>query len=529
MAKLNSEDLLKRAEKARAEQSRWVGLWDMAYRYNFPQKDVLSQTPGARRGIQVYDSTAPDCAIRLANRLCTDIFPAFQDWADLDAGEDVAQQNKDAVKKQLQSFGRKMFECFHNSNFQDSVNEYAQELMIGTGALAFLKGTVQQPFKFYCTQITNVAIDEGPFGAVDGVFVCLKGAYRALKAMYAAEEAQGLVKFPDGFNQKAADPNTADAQTELYDCVYTDWDTMEVCHDTLWKEGKASIYVKPQVEATSPWIVSRWAKNANECYGRGPGIATLPTILTTNKVVEYTLKGAAYRIAPISTVANDGTNPATWRLEPGSFLPVERNDGHPNGPSVGKLDFGGDPQLSDLILQDQRAIIKRGFHDQSLPPDTGPVRSAYEIAQRMKELSADLGGVFGRLQRELVNPLVLRALNLMNTMKMIQFPLVINGTTVKVIPKSPLAKLQNLTNVERVVQWMEICNSLGPEIAMLGIKVEDVPSWVGDQLGVPKEIMRTADERQKMQGDIAKIIASQSAAAQQPQAPPEAQPPRAAA
>jgi hypothetical protein len=529
MAKLSSEDLLKRAEKARANLSLWLGLLDMAYRYGFPQKDILSQTPGARRGIQVYDSTAPDSAIRLANRICTDMFPPFQEWADLDAGEAIGSgPNKDSIKKELQKYQRMMFECFHNSNFDDAINEYAQELTVGTGALAMLRGTVQQPFKFFCTQIINVAIDEGPFGMVDGKFVCLKGSYRALKAMFLVEEMLGLIKWPEEFGKRAIAPETADKETELHDCVYTDWDTMEVCHDVLWKEGKASIFIKPQVEATSPWIVSRWAKNAGESYGRGPIIACLPTILTVNKVVEYTLKGAAYRIAPISTVANDGTNPATWRLEPGSFLPVERNDGHPNGPSVGKLDFGGDPQLADLVLQDLRAIIKRGFHDQSLPPDTGPVRSAYEIAQRMKELSADLGGVFGRLHRELVNPLVLRALNLMQQMRMIEFPLVINGTTVKVIPKSPLAKLQNLSKVEAVVQWMQIVQSMGPEIAMLGIKVEDLPAWIGDQLGVPKELQRDEREREKMQLDIAAIVASQSQAAQQPQAAPQ-QAPRAAA
>lgn len=528
MPKHTSEDLLKRAEKARANLSQWIGLFDMAYRYGFPQKDILSNTPGARRGIQVYDSTAPDSAIRLANRICTDMFPPFQEWADLDVGEAIQGPNKDAAKKQLQSYQRLMFECFHNSNFDDAINEYAQELTVGTAALAMLRGTVQQPFKFYCTQITNVAIDEGPFGQVDGKFVCLKGSFRALKAMFKVEEDAGLIEWPGDFAKKALDPSTADKDTELLDCVYTDWDTMEVCHDVLWREGKASIFKKPQVEATSPWIVSRWAKNAGECYGRGPLIACLPTILTANKVVEYTLKGAAYRIAPISTVANDGTNPANWRLEPGSFLPVERNEGHVNGPSVGKLDFGGDPNLSDLILQDLRGIIKRGFHDQSLPPDTGPVRSAYEIAQRMKELSSDLGGVFGRLHRELVHPLVLRALNLMQAMKMIEFPLVINGTTVKVIPKSPLAKLQNLSKVEAVVQWMQIVQALGPEVAMLGIKVEDVPSWIGDQLGVPKELQRDENERAQLQKDVATIIAGQQQAAQQPATQPQ-QAPRAAA
>jgi hypothetical protein len=138
----------------------------------------------------------------------------------------------------------------------------------------------------------------------------------------------------------------------------------------------------------------------------------------------------------------------------------------------------------------------------------------------MKELSSDLGGVFGRLHRELVAPLVIRALNIMSEMKMIRYPLIINGTTVKVIPKSPLAKLQNLSKVEAVVQWMQIVQSLGPEIAMLGIKVEEVPHWIGEQLGVPEDIMRSEDEREALQQNVAKIIAAQSQAAQAPQGPP---------
>lgn len=518
MAKLNPESLLKRADKAFSVQAPWLGLWDMAYRFTFPQKDILSQTPGARRGIQVYDSTAPDSAIRLANRLCTDMFPPFQEWADLDAGEDVPKDLKDQITKQLQSDQRRMFECFQNSNFDDAINEFSQELMIGTGVLLFNKGDYRTPFKFHCVQITQVAIDEGPYGTVDGVFWRVKGAYRVLLQMFPDAD------WPEKFKERAADEATQDQETELMCCVYNDYKTGMVCHDCIWKEGKLSIYGQPREEATSPFMVGRWAKNAGECYARGPGIATLPTILSANKVVEYTLKGAAYRIAPISTVANDGTNPATWRLEPGSFLPVERNAPHPNGASVGRLDFGGDPQLAELVLGDLRAIIKRGFHDQSLPPDSGPVRSAYEIAQRMKELSADLGGVFGRLHRELVSPLVIRALNIMSDLKLIRYPLVINGTTIKVIPKSPLAKLQNLSKVEAVVQWLQICQALGPEIAMLGIKVEDVPHWIGEQLGVPEDIMRTADERAKLQADVANIVAGQQQQAQQ-QPAPAGQPP----
>lgn len=519
MTKLSPENLLKRAEKAKAMQSRYIGLWDLAYRYTFPQKDILSQTPGARRGIQVYDSTAPDSAGRLSRRLKNDIFPSGMRWAGLDVGKDLTGPNADLARGKLQDWEGKMFELFENSNFDDQMSECCDEVVAGTGALLFQEGDIIQPFKFHSVQITQVAIDEGPFGTVDGKFVTYKGSYRALMAMFPDADS-----WPEEFKKKAAAPDTQDTETELIDCVYTDWKTGNICRDILWKEGKASIFKEPHVEATSPWIVFRWAKNAGEVYGYGPAITELPDILTVNKITEYTLKGAAYRIAPISTVANDGTNPANWRLEPGSFLPVERNDGHPNGPSVGKLDFGGDPQLADLLLEKRQLSIKRGFHDQTLPDETGPVRSYGEMVMRMRELQTDIGGVFSRLRRELVVPLVLRALNIMQRRKIIDFPLVINGTTVKVIAKSPLAQLQNLSDIENVSTWLQICQGIGPEATFMGVKIEDVPAWFGKKLGVPQELMRTTDERAKLQQDVAQIIAAQQMQAQAPANDQAAQP-----
>jgi hypothetical protein len=512
MAKLNTEATLKRADRAFENQSRYTGLWDLAYRYTFPQKDILSQTPGSRRGIQVYDSTAPDSAIRLANRMQQDMFPPGQEWAIFDAGKDVPDQMRDQARKILQDTQGKFFELMHASNFDDAINEAIQEMIVGTGTLLFQEGDFRQVFKFQSVTITAVAIDDGPLGAVDGCFVKMPTMPRLIKAMFPKADA-----IPPELEARALDPNQSDKPVELVYCVYHDYETGTACHDVIWRDQKKSLFSKPMEEATSPWLVFRWAKNAQECYGYGPPISNLPTILSTNKVMEFTLKGAAFRITPMTTVANDGTNLNMWRIEPGAALPVHTND--TTRPSIAPFDFGGDPQLSELVLTDLRAIIKRGFHDNSLPPDTGPVRSAYEIATRMKELNSDIGGVFGRLQRELVTPLVLRGLDIMQRRGLINYPLVINGTTVKVIPKSPLSQLQNVSRVEAVVQWLQIVQGMGPEVAMIGAKVEDIPHWIGEQLGVPEILMRTSEEREKFQQDIAQIIAQQNAA-QQPQQPP---------
>ena len=51
--------------------------------------------------------------------------------------------------------------------------------------------------------------------------------------------------------------------------------------------------------------------------------------------------------------------------------------------------------------------------DRSLPPDAGPVRSATEIVERIKELQVDIGPAFGRIMKELVVPLVMRTLQIL--------------------------------------------------------------------------------------------------------------------
>lgn len=515
MGKLSPENLLKRVDKAKEMQSRYLGLWDMAYRYTFPQKDILSQTPGARRGIQVYDSTAPDSIGRLSRRLKNDIFPKGVHWCNFEAGPDLTGSQRDMATGKLQEYRDKFFALIENSNFHEQMSECCDELMVGTAALLFQEGSVARPFKFNAVQITSLFIDEGPWGEVDGKFVRYEGPYRALKAMFMDFERQGFMKWPEEFAKKADAPETQDTKTELFDCVYTDWESGAICRDILWKEGKASILKKPIEEETSPWIVFRWAKNVGEVYGYGPAVTELPDILTVNKIAEYSLKGAAYRIAPISTVANDGTNPNNWRLEPGSFLPVERNDGHPNGASIGKLEFGGDPQLADLLLERRQLSIKRGFHDNSLPDEAGPVRSYGELVMRLREGQSDIGGVFSRISSEVVVPIPLRGLNIMKKRRLIEFPLVINGTTIKIVPTSPLAQLQNLSDIEGVTNWLQICQGLGPEAFMLGVKIEDVPSWFADKLGVPVALRRSEEERAKLQQDMAQIIASQN----QPQAP----------
>jgi hypothetical protein len=496
-AEMTVEDLLKRGAKAFDRQAQWLGTWSRAYTYCRPQANQINQSPnGARKGVEVYDSTAPTSHKRLANRMQADIFPDGQRFVKLEPGSDIPPELKQKASQVLETITNKFHEAVQNSNFAMSVNEFLSEFVIGTGAMLMDKGTVAEPFKFYPAQMPYIAIDEGKYGSVDGVFIKHKMSKRAIMQTWPQ------ATLPGAWSQKKDDD-----EFDLMSCCYRMGEV--VCYRVLAVAEKLDL-IEVYTEQQHPWIVARWSKIAGEPYGRGPPIEALADILTLNKVVEFNLQAAAYAIAGIYTVADDGvTNPNMFQIRPGVFLPVARNNGHPSGPSIAPLENGSRFDVTQLVIEDLRSNIKRAYYDQALPPDSGPVRSASEMIMRQKELSQDLGAAFGRITRELIVPLVLRGLQILSDLKLIDYPVVISATTIKVVPVSPLSQQQNLNDIEAVVKWIEISQALGQEAYMLGVKFEDVPAWTGNKLGVPVELIRDAPSRQNLQMLAAKMIAQQ--------------------
>jgi hypothetical protein len=235
-------------------------------------------------------------------------------------------------------------------------------------------------------------------------------------------------------------------------------------------------------------------KVAGEIYGRGPLITALPDIKTLNKTLELLLKNASLAIAGVYTAADDGVlNPATVRILPGAIIPVARNGG-PQGPSLTPLPKSADFNVSQIVINDLRANIKRILLDESLPPDNMSARSATEVVERMKELSQNLGSAFGRLINETMIPLVEKILLVMDERGLIDLPLRVNGLEVKVSAVAPLAMAQNMEEINNILQFSQIAQAAGPEGAM-AIKVGDMLDLIAEKLGVPQKIRRSPEER----------------------------------
>jgi hypothetical protein len=280
---------------------------------------------------------------------------------------------------------------------------------------------------------------------------------------------------------------------DLLEATILDYERGDWCYHVICVSGGKEEIVYRRMNS-SPWVISRYAKVAGEIYGRGPLLTALPDIKTLNKTLELLLKNASLAVAGVYTAADDGVlNPQTVKIVPGAIIPVARNGG-PQGESLRPLARAGDFNVSQIVINDLRQNIKRTLLDESLPPDNMSARSATEVVERMKELAQNLGSAFGRLINETMIPMVSRILQVMDERGLINMPLRVNGLEVKVSPVAPLAMAQNMEEINNIMQFMQIAQTLGPE-GQVAIKTGDMIDYIADKFGVPASVMNSAAER----------------------------------
>jgi hypothetical protein len=493
MPGLNADQLRKRSDLAWSRKEPWRALYDEAYEYALPQRNLYdgsweSGTRGQNKGLRIFDSTAVHSTQRFANRLQSGLFPPDKRWMELQPGTDIPDDRNMEVREALQLFTERFFAILRQTNFDLAMGEFLLDLCVGTAGMMVQKGDDDQKIKFTSVPSFLFAFEEGPDGNAQNV-------YRKMKMP--VENIQRV--WPDAELDEALERMLEDTPTDsvnlregtIFNVAEKKWGYY-VWHQL--NEDESGILVDRTIKR-SPWVISRFLKVSGEIFGRGPIISALADIKTLNKAIELLLKNASINIAGVYTAIDDGVlNPQTIRIVPGAVIPVARNGG-PQGPSLQPLPRSGDLQLSQLVINDLRLQIKKTLLDDSLPPDNMSARSATEIVERMRDLAINLGSSYGRMIHEAMVPLVKLVLAEMGDQGIIDLPLKVDGLEVQIVPVSPLAQAQNLDEVQNVLQWLGVASQLGP-VGLATADMENISDWVADQLGVPVSLRTGPEERQ---------------------------------
>jgi len=147
-------------------------------------------------------------------------------------------------------------------------------------------------------------------------------------------------------------------------------------------------------------------------------------------------------------------------------------------------------------------------------PNVKTPMSATEVAERQADLSRQIGSAFGRLQSELVNPLLERIVYILKKQGRIKLPKV-NGKEVKIVSTSPLAQAQHQSDVATVDRFLGMIQGrVGPELTNILIKQDEVAKFVAKKLGIPESLIRSKEEMQQAAMQMQQMMQQQQA--QQP-------------
>ena len=517
MMYLKPEEILKRHKKAFGAKENWRTIYEECYQYALPQRNLYDgyyegNIPGQHKMSRVFDSTGIHSVQRFANRIQSGLFPPYKKWCRMEPGNDIPEERKGEVQQALDLYLDKLFAVLRQSNFDLAIGEFLLDLSVGTAAMLIQPGDDLNPVTFTPVPQYLIALEEGPNGTVDNVYRRLRVTGDAVARQFpGANISPELQRMIDDKPQE---------KIEFCEAVVVDPERKDFCYHVIHEKTKTELVYKRMDQ--SPWIVSRYMKVPGEVMGRGPLVTALPDIKTLNKTLELLLKNASLAISGIYTAADDGVlNPNNIRITPGAIIPVARNGG-PQGASLAPLPRAGDFNVSQIVINDLRMNIKKTLLDDTLPPDNMSARSATEIVERMKELAQNMGAAFGRLITETMVPIIRRTLFIMDEKGLIQLPLKIDGLEVKVVPISPLAKAQNLEEVNEVMQFFQIANSLGPG-GVAEIKPDAIAAFVGDKLGIPASLRNSEEEKQQIQQQS---MAIQQQMMMQQQSPGNEQPPQ---
>lgn len=519
MARLSVNGILKRKESAWAVKEQWRSLLQDAYELALPNRNLydLPKTEGQHKMERVFDSTLMTATANFANRMQSELFPPFAKWANLIPGPAVPEDQKTEAERTLEFIRDVTFGAIQASTFDTAVNEWLLDLAIGTAAMLILEGDDFAPVRYVAVPFYEVALQQGAYGQINAVFRRYDMEARAI------DETWPDAEFPDGWATFVEDESNAETKIELDEITYYDHKEDMWYYDVLlhWsaQESEAATRIVERDMDENPWVITRWIKAANEVNGRGPVIYALPDAKTLNKAKELVLKNASFAMAGVWTAVDDGVlNPYTVQLHPGAIIPVQRTAGSAFGASLQPLNAPGNFDVSQLVMEDLKMSVKTIMFDDKIPDITDSVQSATYIVAKQRELQRDIGSPFGRLMSEFVRPMLQRTINILIKKRILNIPgldkVRVNGSVVDVQIQSPLAKSQDLADVQSTVNWMQIVQSMGMEAFMLGAKVEDLPDYLGQKMGVDADLRRSPQERQQLQQMVVQSLAAMQMAQQ---------------
>lgn len=487
-------------------------VWIELAEFTQPRKSSIIGTtgyvsPGQSQTDRLLDSTAVHANELLAASMQGSLTSSALKWFGLRLrGVRLAQDHDWMVWLDLVS--EIMYDNFRQSNFPSEVHETYLDLgAFGTGCL-FMDEADPEPgggfggLNFTAIPPGTFAISEDKAGRVNRVFRDVRMSAWAIAEKW--PKTVGQCK-----NVMGALKTDATQEFSIIHAVYprNDYNPYSkskkgtaMAWASCWVEPEHKVLLGEGGFQENPYAVPRWAKASGETYGRGPGYTALPDTKTLNKLVELKLRALAKAVNPPLLVRDEGVIGAV-RLIPGGLTHVRDME------AVKELVQAGRYDVESMEEEKLQTAIRRVFFSDQLQMQEGPQMTAYEVQVRYELMQRLLGPTLGRLESELLNPVIERCFWIMYRRG--QFPpmpkslkdfLKQNKQSFDIEYEGPLARAQRLAESVAVQRFFQVVLPLAEadEGVLDVVDLDATVKFYAESLAVPARILRSDEQKENL-------------------------------
>ncbi len=391
-------------------------LWQTVSQRVMPNySDFTTQwTPGQRRTDLVFDSTAPIALNHGTAALESMLCPASRRWHSLRPADKALQDDVEILQ-----YCDVVTECLFraryapSANFQSQIEEaFRQILTFGNGPF-MVDDVVGYGLRYRALHLAYTFGIENSAGVIDTIH----REWEMTAAALVDAELRGIFEM----GSLPVDVRNAADQTptKTFSVIHAIWPDPDFSPKRNGERRFKSCMVLKDQKAlldesmyrTQPIVIARYAVNPRETYGRGAGVDVLPEILALNEMEKTDLR-VTQRVGDPPLLTIDDANLPAFNLRANSI-----NAGYmsPDGkPLIAPLGVPAKLDATKEKIDEKRKIVQAAFLNDIFSILTQqPEMTATEVLQRAQEKGYLLAPIVGRIQAELISPIIDREIDIL--------------------------------------------------------------------------------------------------------------------
>ena len=505
---MNNTQIIKRLDHLTAERKTLDATWETLGEFVVPYRGQFFRNQTSEheqdwRQRQIFDSTAVNACQTLSASIHGSITSPAYRWFDLQFRVDALNQTQEA-KEWLDDTADRIYNALQESNFNLEISECYTDL-VSYGTSVVLE-------EFTGDELTGEDIDL-VFSAVPIKEAYFeedhKGGIATFYRRLMWTPSQIISKFGEDSVPEKVNAMEAAGKTDRMEVVYCIWKRKEIDEKSIEgivapeKRPYAFRYLLKEGGETlgeeggyyeMPAYAPRWRKTSESKWGNSPAMNALSDVLTLNQLVELILRSAEKVIDPAwATTMNNllsdfDQRPAGLNImrDPSKFVTLN---------SQARFD------VSQLAKQDLISSIQQAFYMDQLQLKDSPAMTATETMARMELMQRTLGPTLGRLQSDLLDPLISRTLNILfrsGQLKEIPESLKEQGGDIDIAYVGSMSRSQKMDTVANVERYLGLLGGIAgfkPEVLDL-FNQDKAARDLGVDLNIPAAYLNSDEKVQ---------------------------------